>query len=751
MISAVQAFSWRSFARRGLAVSPAQAYAIRFGVTASVAIWIGKAPGLVENNSSWILITVLVLMQPTSGGSLLKALLRAAGTLAAGFTSILLFAVAQDPPLLMAGLFLVQAVAAYGFTGPRFQYAWYVWAFTTAIVLGDAIVGGGEVETLAFQRASMVGIGILLVFLADSLLWPTRAEPSLRASLSSRARYLGDALQGAIASQGETGSIDAPAPEPLASQLALVAAARSEIGVSAARAGALARVALLLDALASRVRALEEDRVRPEGGDAELKAFDAALAELGRRVVSALRELAGALSSARAPGRFSDELGEALLAFDAERDALIRRGGWSRALEGRAAGLRDLVEGLSEIEATLASEGGGRSTRATPAQWSFQVDPLRMKLALRVGIAVVGASLLVLALGWGFNGMVPSLVFMVSVATRGLATRSMPMLLAMLALGWLLADVSIVYLAPLLGRFPLALVLPFCLMASCAALASKHPPLALLPTVAGMIGLLSVFGGAATPTDVYGPYNLVCYVGMALALGVLAARVLWPIASSELLLERVARQLEACLETLRAARQAGDAGRAERVRSLVARFNSESAQLGPLHQQAEREPVERALDALRRAALLTLAVKLMDAVLGDRAGTSEALLGRGGAATQAALEALRREDEALLDSLRSLIAALRGDPTPTTSSLSEAHAAAQEELRSLATIPDAFPPLTDDDKRRLLVELDARRRLVLRQLAIEAWLADWREAEPGLALGNCDSCGPHQRSAGESP
>jgi uncharacterized membrane protein YccC len=47
--------------------SPELAYAIRFGVAVTAAIWIGKAPGLVESHSSWILITVLMLVQPTPG------------------------------------------------------------------------------------------------------------------------------------------------------------------------------------------------------------------------------------------------------------------------------------------------------------------------------------------------------------------------------------------------------------------------------------------------------------------------------------------------------------------------------------------------------------------------------------------------------------------------------------------------------------------------------------------------------------
>jgi uncharacterized membrane protein YccC len=139
-------------------------------------------------------------MQQTAGAAVLKGLLRCAGTLAGALIAIPLFGLfAQEPPLLMAALFLTQAVAAYGFSGRRFQYAWFVWAFTTAVVLGGAIAGEDAVETIAFQRACMVGIGILLVFLADSLIWPARAEPLLRERLGARARRLGNSLRLVIA------------------------------------------------------------------------------------------------------------------------------------------------------------------------------------------------------------------------------------------------------------------------------------------------------------------------------------------------------------------------------------------------------------------------------------------------------------------------------------------------------------------------------------------------------------------------
>jgi len=276
-------------ARRILALSPAAAYAVRSGVAVSAAIWIGKAPGLVENQATWILITVLMLLQPTTGASVLKALLRAVGTLAAAFTAIALFGLfAQEPPLLMAGLFLVQAVGAYGFSGTRFQYAWFVFAFTTAIVLGNATAGQGAVETIAFQRASMVGIGILLVFVVDSLLWPARAEPRLRESLASRARLLGEALRRAVAAPVDPRGADPAAPAPasasLASQLPLVNAARTELGASPTELDALARLAMLLETLASRARVLATPIETPGGSEEEGRPLAAALTELARRV-----------------------------------------------------------------------------------------------------------------------------------------------------------------------------------------------------------------------------------------------------------------------------------------------------------------------------------------------------------------------------------------------------------------------------------------------------------------------------------
>ena len=247
-----------------LAQVPAStAFALRFAIAVSAAIWIGHLPGLATNEPQWILITVLMVLQPVAGGSLLKGVLRAAGTAVAALTGILLFgAFSQDPPWLLASLFLVSAVAGYGFTGPRYQYAWFVWAFTTAIVLGDALAGKSEVETLAFQRASMVGIGLLIAFVVDAVFWPSRSEEGLRRSLAGRARSLGGALRRdleGMLEMHESGPGDsAPATSPLTTQLGMADEAHAELGVSRSRLEILSRVALLLEGLARRERILRQ-------------------------------------------------------------------------------------------------------------------------------------------------------------------------------------------------------------------------------------------------------------------------------------------------------------------------------------------------------------------------------------------------------------------------------------------------------------------------------------------------------------
>jgi hypothetical protein len=325
--------------------------------------------------------------------------------------------------------------------------------------------------------------------------------------------------------------------------------------------------------------------------------------------------------------------------------------------------------------------------------------------------------------------MVAPMAFMTAVLTRGAAVQTLTVLTAVVALDWLVADVGIVYVMPHVSRAPLALAFPFAIGAVFAYIAARRPPLALLPSIGGLIAFLSIFGGAAAPTDVYGPYSTVCYVAVGLGAGWLFSRLMWPATAAGLFRQRMAAQLSLCLNAVREAREAGEEEHARRAMQLIRGIAAQMVQLGSLHQQALHEPVERALDPTRRARILALHMDLADAVLSDRPGIFGPLLERGGARLRPLLEALRQVEEALLESLQATIDVLRGNPAHGDSGLAAAHQALEARLEDLRSQPGAIPELGADERRRLLVELDARRRLIFRQRAIEDWLADWRAAE----------------------
>jgi uncharacterized membrane protein YccC len=722
-----------------LQVSPAIAHAIRCGVALSAALWLGHAPGLITNSSSWIAITVLVVLQPTAGSSILKGLMRIVGTVAAAFTAILLFGLfGQNPSLMMAAFFLVALIGAYGYSGPRFQYAWYVWAFTTAIILSTAIAGqAAAVETVAFQRASMVAIGIFLVLMVESLLWPTHAEPQLRQSLAARARELGAQLKRAITlplePEGDAGSAPASGPGSLTSQLTLADAARSELGVEPASVDALTRIAVLLEAISSVVRALW---VVPGGRaalDEQDRACASSLTAFSQQVEAACGRVANAVVAHDTSARFAKGLDEALLAFEVERNRRIERVDWSAELAARASHLRHLVSALRTVEETLSSKGASAQTSQADSWLHFRLDPLRVKTALRAGFATTAAIVMVLVLDWPMNGVVAVFAFSTATLTRGAATQTVAALVIFVLLGWGVGDFILVYLTPHAGRMPHALVINFIIASTAAYVGVKIPKLAGAYVFIGMLALLSAFAGPAPPTDVYGPYSTATYLFLAIGVGWIFSVLMWPATSAGLFRQRVALQLEQCLEAVRGTPTSSEKEHVQRATELIQGCTAQMAQLGRLNGQASHERVERALDPPRRTRILSLAMDLMDAVATYHLGALEPRLDRVGEAFRPLLAAVRREDEALVDSMQSAVSALRGEGTHRASGLAETHQAARECVDALRADPRSLSRLSDEETRHIIMQLESRRALVYRQLAIEEWLEDWQGAEASRA------------------
>jgi uncharacterized membrane protein YccC len=166
--------------------SPALRFGLKYGTAMAAGIWIAFASALPWGLTLWI--TVMFVTQPNAGASIKKGLMRIWGSVASALLSIAIYGLfAQQPPLMFASLCGVLAIAIYGMTGPRYQYAWLVFGFTTIIILVKAMAGSDQIETLSFERASLTALGVLVVFVADALFWPVRAEEQLRESWPSAA------------------------------------------------------------------------------------------------------------------------------------------------------------------------------------------------------------------------------------------------------------------------------------------------------------------------------------------------------------------------------------------------------------------------------------------------------------------------------------------------------------------------------------------------------------------------------------
>jgi hypothetical protein len=252
-----------------------------------------------------------------------------------------------------------------------------------------------------------------------------------------------------------------------------------------------------------------------------------------------------------------------------------------------------------------------------------------------------------------------------------------------------------------------------------------------------LTALLPVFIGDGPPQDVDGSYGLVCGLLLGTAAGLIAQRALWPRTAMQTFLERAAAQLDLCARSLpRSERSSEGAAPDLDPATLFHTYAKQLTLLGQLHAQAHAEPVERALGDGRRAELLALTQDLFDACLLSR-GIAPRETGPVPQDAEAALASLRA---ALLEhagALRLSIAAsaevLRGGTPEAGSRLAEAQTALEARLDEVRGYHEVARAAGARQVGAFVSYVDARRELVARQLAIEAWLADWRRAADAAA------------------
>ncbi len=303
-------------------------------------------------------------------------------------------------------------------------------------------------------------------------------------------------------------------------------------------------------------------------------------------------------------------------------------------------------------------------------------------------------------------------------------------------LGWLIADLATVFLFAHLDRMPLSLLYPFAIAGGAGYLMVRGSPLGPLGTLFGMLAaLLPVYIGDGPIGNVDVAYGLVCGIMLGVVAALLAARFLWPRSATQMFTERAASQLDLCRQALASAESGADVAASLREDArLVSDFAKQLSQLGQLRAQAHSELGYEPLDDQRRVHLLALMHELFDASLRaphfDPGPEETAPVRPDEDATRTSLRAaLARQDEAIVFSITAAAEVLRGVGAESGAALSEARALVEAQIDSLRRQSPIARSVSVQEADAFLAYLASRRELATRQLGVEAWLADWREAQ----------------------
>ncbi len=731
----------------GLTPSPAVQHGVRLGVAASLALWLSYAAGFPQ--PTWPVITALVVAQPTPGGSAQKSVLRLIGTAASGVASIVVYgAFAQEPLTLVACVAGMFAIATYGSSGGPSGYAWNVFGFTSGIILGDALSGSNQIEILAFDRVTLVGIGILASTLVEVLLWPRRPEARLRELLLARFDEVAlRAREAAVAwSTGEHSShvaerrADPGAPPPLAEQLDLLERMRLQLGVGTRELRAYGRIAFALQDLETEMRDLLERAAR-HGQAADDERAAPTLARLLDVIAETLDAGRAAFAAARTPSTSEPALDAAWRAFDeatrADAGAGEGRAPSARALAAAAAVASladrarargaDLEKALGVLAHGEASPDAVGRAEALPRRAPLRVDPFRLEAALRAGLAVASVTVVMPLMGWEASAMPMTLAYMVAgVPTRAALQGTVVGLGLAVAASWLVSDLAIVYLVPDVGRMPAALSLSFALAFGAGWLAVARAKLAPVAPIIALIAILSIFGGERPPSDVLGPYLTVWTFTVGIAIGVVAQWLLWPRTAAELLRARISEQVSETRALLHAVSEAKSGAGRDALRARAMGSHAQQIVLvGQLHAQAEAEPEAPGLDTDRRAELIAAWQSAFEAALRvDDFGRSVSARDDAGPETTPIQREIARLDAAIDRSLAHTAAAIAAEPSAVSDTALEP---AIDALRSAVEAERAAGLDATAGLGRLVRMVDARARLARCASTLEAWVA----AEPG--------------------
>ncbi|MFP2909559.1 FUSC family protein [Pyxidicoccus sp. 3LFB2] len=290
-------------------------HALRLGVSAALATALVRGLGL--NHGYWVIITVIIVLQPYSGLTLQRSLQRVAGTFLGAALAAGLVALVRDPVVILVAIMVLFAVAmsVQPISVPAFQ-----------VLLTPALVLLSELQTgdwsLAGVRIVNTLLGGGLALLGARLLWPSPEHLRFPEQVATALRADRDYLRQVVASRSDAEPAVREARRRMG--LALLSAEASFQRLLTEWRGPAQQLepvmALLTYArrLTSAVTALSSVRQGPGSPDLE---------PVARYTAAALDELATAVEQRRAPAPLPPESppveGDALSRTQVER--LVRQ------------------------------------------------------------------------------------------------------------------------------------------------------------------------------------------------------------------------------------------------------------------------------------------------------------------------------------------------------------------------------------------------------------------------------------------
>jgi uncharacterized membrane protein YccC len=162
-------------------------YALRLGLVTAAAVWLTWALDL--KRGYWVTITIVIILQPYTGATTLRAMQRVLGTVVGGALTALLGALFHDPWAILGLAFVFSGTCVALL--PLNYAAFSVFLTPTFVLLAEANAGDWH---LAGLRIVNTLIGGALSLVGARLLWPTpewnRLPSYMAASLRANRDYL---------------------------------------------------------------------------------------------------------------------------------------------------------------------------------------------------------------------------------------------------------------------------------------------------------------------------------------------------------------------------------------------------------------------------------------------------------------------------------------------------------------------------------------------------------------------------------